>query len=257
MRQAIESILAQTFQDFEFLILDDCPSSPVENIVQTYSDKRIQYFKNEKNLGISPSRNKLIDLSKGKYLAIMDHDDVALPERFEKEVKFLDANPDVGVVGTWYKNFDKNKIKKKFATNEKIERHLMFYCAVLHTSAMVRKSVLLQNNIRYEAEFTPAEDYALFCRLIGKTKFANIAEVLQKYRLHKGNTSKSMADEMQSATQKIYRFVHKEHPNLLIEATKKRVYKIFGVPVLTVQREGSIDCCTLLGLFKYKISRYF
>ena len=257
MRQAIESILSQTFQDFEFLILDDCPSNPVEDIVQTYSDKRIKYFKNEKNLGISPSRNKLIDLSRGEYLAVMDHDDVALPERFEKEVKFLDANPDVGVVGTWYKNFDKNKIKKKFVTNEKIERHFMFYCAVLHTSAMMRKSVLIQNNIRYEAEFTPAEDYALWCRLIGKTKFANIPEVLQKYRMHEGNTSKSMAAKMQSAAQKIYRFVHNEHPNLLIEATKKRVYKIFGVPVLTVQRKGSIDCCKLLGLFKYKISHYF
>ena len=257
LRQAIESILGQTFDDFEFLILDDCPSSPVEGIVKTYNDKRIKYFKNDKNLGISPSRNKLIDLSKGQYLAVMDHDDVALSERLEKEVNFLDANPDVGVVGTWYENVDKKKIKKKFVTSSQIERHFMFYCAVLHTSAMMRKSVLLQNNIRYEAEFTPAEDYALFCRLIGKTKFANIPEDLQKYRWHESNTSKNMADEMQTATQKIYRFVHKEHPDLLIDATKTRVYKIFGLPVLTIQRNGSIDCCKLFGLFKYKVKKYF
>ena len=104
LREAIESILNQTFTDFEFLILDDCPEDSRERIVQSYKDKRIKYSKNEHNLGITPTRNKLIDMAKGEYLAIFDHDDISLPTRLEKEVKYLDENPDVGVVGTKVKN---------------------------------------------------------------------------------------------------------------------------------------------------------
>ncbi|HCU59460.1 MAG TPA: hypothetical protein DIC64_05745, partial [Alphaproteobacteria bacterium] len=252
LREAIESILSQTYTNFEFLILDDCPSNPVENIVKSYHDKRIKYFKNEQNLGISPSRNKLIDLSKGEYLAVMDHDDIALPERFEKEVAFLDSHPEVGVVGTWYETFPEIKLKKKFITNSQIERDLMFNCSVLHPSSMLRKSVLLQNKIRYEAEFTPAEDYALWCSLIGKTKFANIPEVLQKYRDYPNNTSKNQAQKMKEATRKIRSELAKTHAKLVTEAKtfKKQNYKIFGIPIITKENFGGISKYKILGLIK-------
>ena len=95
LRQKIESILNQTFTDFEFLIVNDCSSDEnVEKIVLEYQqkDNRMKYFMNEKNLGISGTRNKLIDLSQGEYLAVMDHDDISLPNRFEKQVEFLDKN---------------------------------------------------------------------------------------------------------------------------------------------------------------------
>ena len=194
LKEAIESILNQTFTDFEFLILDDCPEQSVERIVKFYRDERIKYYKNEKNLGISASRNRLMDLAKGEYLAVMDHDDIALPERLAKEIAFLEAHSDVGVVGTWYERFPNKKVKKKYVINSQIERDLMSNCSILHPSAMIRKSVLLENNIRYEAEFSPAEDYMLWVRLIGKTKFANIPKVLLKYRDYAGNTSKIQAD---------------------------------------------------------------
>ena len=97
LRAAIESILSQTFTDFEFLILDDCPDESREKIIASYSDERIKYTKNSCNLGISASRNKLIDMAQGEYLAVFDHDDISLPERFAKEVAYLDANPQCGV----------------------------------------------------------------------------------------------------------------------------------------------------------------
>ena len=87
LREAIESILSQTFEDFEFLILDDCPEDDREEIIKSYKDKRIKYSKNETNLGITRSRNKLIDMAKGEYLAVFDHDDISLPERFQKQVQ--------------------------------------------------------------------------------------------------------------------------------------------------------------------------
>lgn len=112
LRGAIESVLRQTFSDFEFLILDDAPEDSREDIVKSYKDKRIKYIKNETNLGITPSRNKLIELAKGEYLAVMDHDDVSLPERFAKQIKYLDEYPEVGVVGCKIKTMIGGKFSK-------------------------------------------------------------------------------------------------------------------------------------------------
>ena len=109
LREAISSILAQTYSDFEFLILDDCPEDDRELIVKSYKDRRIKYLRNETNMGISESRNKLVDMARGEYLAVMDHDDVSLPERLEKQVNYLDAHPDVGVVGCWTDVFPDKK----------------------------------------------------------------------------------------------------------------------------------------------------
>ena len=93
LRQAIESILNQTFTDFEFIILNDSPwNTEIEDIVLAYKDARIKYVKNDKNIGISKSRNKLLSLASGEYLAIFDHDDISLPTRLEKQVDFLDKN---------------------------------------------------------------------------------------------------------------------------------------------------------------------
>ena len=85
LREAMDSILAQTFGDFEFLILNDRSTDPqVEEVVKSYSDPRIVYAVNERNLGISGARNRLLDMAQGEYLVVMDHDDISLPERFEK-----------------------------------------------------------------------------------------------------------------------------------------------------------------------------
>ena len=98
LRQAVESILNQTFQDFELLIVNDASTTDVEKVIRSYSDSRIKYFKNKTNLGISGTRNILLDKAQGKYLAVMDHDDISLPERLAREVDFLDCHPNIGVV---------------------------------------------------------------------------------------------------------------------------------------------------------------
>ena len=250
LKKTIESILSQTYANFEFLILDDCPEHPVENIVRQYKDKRIKYFKNEKNLGITPSRNKLIKIAKGDYLAVADHDDISLATRFEKEVAFLNTHPEVGVVGTWYQCFPKKKIKKKFVTNEQIERDLMRNCSILHPSSMIRKSVLTQNKICYQEEYSPAEDYALWISLIGKTKFANIDEVLYLYRDYAENTSKTQAMKMNAARGKLYQLLEKKYPAFLAKATGVKVFKLFGVPLLKREQKGCVVKYTFLGLIK-------
>lgn len=214
LREAILSILNQIFTDFEFLILDDCPADDREKIVKSYQDKRIKYFKNEKNLGISASRNKLIDLAQGKFLAVFDHDDVALPNRLEVQVNFLEENPQIGICGSAYEWMHKCKSRYNPQFSKQIEKALMAGCAVHHPSAMIRKSVLDENNVRYEPEYSPAEDYALWCRLIGKTQFYNMPEILVFYRKHSSQTSQTQKEKMKKSTKLIHKFVRDTHPNL-------------------------------------------
>ncbi len=214
LRAAIESILAQTFTDFEFLILDDCPDDNRQEIVESYKDKRIKYIKNSRNMGISAARNKLIDLAQGEYLAVFDHDDISLPQRFEKEAAYLDANPECGIVSSAKKELASGKDVFFPEDDENIKKYLFTKCCVVHSASMIRKSVLIDNNIRYEGEFSPAEDYALYCRLINKTKFHNLPEVLFYYRNFAGNTSHLQKRKMADKTLQIKEFVRRENADM-------------------------------------------
>ena len=199
LKEAIESILNQTFKDFEFLIMDDCPEDKTcENIISSFTDKRIKYIRNEVNLGISGTRNRLLQMAKGKYIAVMDHDDVSLPERFEKQVAFLDAHPEIGVVGCQAEHFPKIKPTHDPLTDEDIKKRLLIHCCLTHPATMIRKSVLSENP--YQAQFTPAEDYALWADLATKTKFANLPEVLFRYRKFGGNMSITQRKKMNTAS---------------------------------------------------------
>ncbi len=241
LREAIESVLTQTFPDFELIVLDDGSTTvDVERVVKSYSDDRIRFYKNEENLGISETRNKLVDLANGEYLAVIDHDDVSLPRRFEKQVAYLDANPDTGVVGGQAEFIPAGKVKKRPVDNESIKILLMRQCAIFHPSCMIRKSVLEKTGVRYEKRFFPAEDYALFCRLIRHTDFYNIPDVLLLYRKHKKNTSALQRAKMNKATVAIQVFARKENPDLAAvsdaECEKIEIFRLFGaLPFLSVR----------------------
>ena len=210
LRECIESILGQTFTDFEFIILNDSPENiELDKIVKSYDDKRIIYTKNEKNLGISASRNKLLDMARGEYIAIFDHDDISMPDRLEQEVEFLDKNPDVGVVSGQMNFFgEKSGIVWKLPEYDAdIKVRMTDNCSVSHTACMIRKSVLDKNNIRYESYYTPAEDYRLFARLMEHTLFYNIQKVLVKYRFFSGNTTHVQSARMSRAHHEIQLYI--------------------------------------------------
>lgn len=251
LREAIESILAQTFRDFEFLILDDCPADDREKIVKLYADKRIKYAKNPQNMGISASRNKLIDMAQGEYLAIFDHDDISLPTRLEKEVAYLDAHPKCGVVSCAKKNIIGGKVVVYLENNAEITRQLFMSCCIVHSASVFRKSMLNDLNLRYETEYSPAEDYALYCRLVGKTEFHNLPEVLFHYRNFAGNTTHLQKQKMNDKTVQIKDFVRRDNP-LLWEKILPNVeqisrVKFFGLPLIKIVRRGEITKGYLFG----------
>ncbi len=263
LREALDSILAQTFTDFELLIVNDASTDPnVERVVRSYADTRIRYFANEKNLGISGTRNRLIDLSQGEYLAVMDHDDISLPERFAKEAAYLDAHPDVGVVSCAAEYFGEQRHVAHYPMEDRsIRFSLMHYCSIAHSASMIRKSVLLDNNIRYEQIFSPAEDYALWCRLIPHTQFHNLPEILFRYRYHSDNTTSRQKDKMERATRAVWNFVKTDYPALYSEYMETAIhttkYKLFGcIPFLKIITRGRRQTCWLFGvlpLYRSKI----
>jgi len=256
LREAISSILNQTYTDFEFLILDDCPEDDREDIVKSFNDERIKYLKNEKNLGITPSRNKLLELARGEYIAVMDHDDISLPERFAKQVEFLDNNSAIGVVSCQVERFPVKSITNHPIENLEIKKHLMHANVVAHTAMMIRKNVLLETNIRYENQFSPAEDYMLCLRLINYTLFHNIPEVLVKYRFFDGNTTNRQWNKMVNADAICRCVAAKEYPylytlsNEVLNTSSKKWIKLFGIlPFVKIKNKPSKTKFYLFGVF--------
>lgn len=254
LRQCIESILNQTYTDFEFIILNDSPDNDaLEKLVLSYDDARIRYVKNEKNIGISQSRNKLIELARGKYIAIFDHDDISHPTRLEKQVKFLDENPYVGVVGAWAHWFGaQDFIRKNPEYDTDIKIRLTDVCAIMHTTAMIRKSVLIENDVRYEEQYTPAEDYRLWGQLMQYTDFHNIQEVLVEYRCDKNNASHRMKTRQTIVHESIKIQICNKYPmyRLAFERQLRRIrVRLFGkIPLIKIKNKWALlfDCIPLV-----------
>ena len=259
LRETIESVLGQTFADFEFLLLDDCPEDDREKVVRSYDDPRIVYLRNGRNLGIAASRNKLIDLAKGEYLAILDHDDICRPERFAKEVAYLDAHPACGVVSGWTKPTC-GGVNAYPEDDHAIKVAMMAGISMWHPAAMVRRSAL--GELRYEADFTPVEDYMLWMRLSSRTVFHNLQDVMIDYRWHESNTSVVRKREMDAQDLRVKAWAKVNLPELYAEyelsrRTERRV-RLLGLPVLKIltdRRETSVRLFG--GIPLMRISRRF
>lgn len=192
LRESIESILNQTFTDFEFIILDDCSSNNVEEIVKSYGDDRIRFYRNSENLGIAKSRNKLMDLARGEYSALMDNDDISHPERLKKQVDFLDNNPDISILSTAYETFP----EKHIIVHPKSVRYLDLFrcCVITHPSAMYRTGSLREYKLKYKESYICSQDYELWARAIRYLKIANLDSVLLRYRLNPKSITQKRQD---------------------------------------------------------------
>ncbi|MCX6786449.1 MAG: glycosyltransferase [Candidatus Kaiserbacteria bacterium] len=191
LKEAIESILCQTFSGFIFLIIDDGSTDNSVDIIRTYSDTRIILLRNEKNLGISATLNKGLDNTNTTYIARMDCDDISLPTRLEEQVQFMEAHRNIGACGTWIQTIrDNSGYTHKYLTNpEDIKASLLFNTSLAHPSVMIRKSVLVENNLHYNTNILISNDYALWVEISQYSKLANLPKMLLRYRIHTENVS--------------------------------------------------------------------
>jgi len=213
LREAIESILNQSYTDFEFLIINDGSTDETENIILSYNDSRIIYVKNEHNLQIIKTLNKGIKLAKGEYIARMDADDISLPKRLKIQYNFMEAHKNIDICGTWIKTFGVTRQIWKYPINhEEIKANLLLNSALAHPSVIIRKAVF--DKFIYKDEFNYAEDYALWVEAINIYKFHNIPKILLKYRLHINQTNKK---NQINKTNKIRKIILKKEVNNLTD----------------------------------------
>ncbi len=185
LQEAIDSMLNQTFTDFELFLLDDCSTDNTEEIVKMYSDKRIQYIRQDNNIGLANNLNVGLKLAKGKYIARMDGDDISYSERLQIQYDFLESHPDIDLCSCGLEMFGKdNQVWIRERDPEQVKITMMFYSPILHATSMWRQRSFEKYNLYYNQDAFPAEDYDLWSRAIFHCTLVNIPQVLYKYRIH-------------------------------------------------------------------------
>jgi glycosyltransferase involved in cell wall biosynthesis len=197
LNEAIQSVLNQTFQDFELIIFDDGSTDNTVEIAKSFNNEKIKLFINPLNEKQGKARNKCIEYSSGKYLANLDSDDIAEPGRLERQVEFMDNNPEVGVCGSFAKIIGEETIRKFETDDSKIKFKMLFDSPFLNSSVIIRKSVLEKFNIRYNQNSDYARDYELWTELSVFCMFANLPEVLVNYRIHPDSVTEKFRDLQQ------------------------------------------------------------
>jgi len=228
--QAAESVLRQSLEDFEFLIFDDGSSDGSREYLAGLDDSRVRLVRNETNLGLTRSLNLGLDPARGKYIARMDADDVAMPQRLARQVEFLEANPDVGVVGSSRVLIDERGDFVADAPAVEDDLRIRWKCLLgnpfAHPAVMLRKDVLSRHRLRYDESFRTAQDYELWSRLLAVTRGHNLPEPLLHYRLRAGVSRTNKPEQLRNHD----RIAHASIRNLVpgFEITREEVAQLRG-----------------------------
>lgn len=183
LNEAIDSILNQTFKNFEFIIINDASTDSSKSKILAFSDARIRLIDNDINLGLTRSLNKGISLATGKYIARMDADDISEPERLITQVKFLEKNPDICFCGSWFWLLGEKEVITIPENDAEIRANLLRKNQFAHPTMMFRREIF-DAGIRYNESLLTSQDYELWTRLILQYKGANVPVPLLKYRMH-------------------------------------------------------------------------
>ncbi|MFA6922779.1 MAG: glycosyltransferase [Bacteroidales bacterium] len=195
IKESVESILNQTFVNFEFLIINDASTDNTRNIISSYNDKRIILIDNNENIGLSKSLNKGIEIAKGKYIARMDADDISLPTRLEKQFYFLNNNIEYCLVAAKIIGINEKSKETSMWDNDNNNityRDIYYFLpkanCIAHPTVLIRKEILIEYKYSEKPYFS--QDWDLWLRLISdKKKIAKLDEVLLKYRVHNSSVS--------------------------------------------------------------------
>ena len=184
VRQAIDSVLHQTFADFELLVIDDGSTDGTPTVLQGVADPRLRVLSNRVNLGLAASLNIGLAEARAPYVARMDSDDICLPSRLAAQVGYLDAHPDIDVCGSWLETFGAgHKTVWEYPTSpDEVQAGLIFRPTIAHPSAILRKASLDAAGLKYDPYFKYSQDYDLWARASECLVLANLPQVLLRYR---------------------------------------------------------------------------
>jgi Glycosyltransferases, probably involved in cell wall biogenesis len=203
LREAVDSVLSQTFTDFEFLILDDGSQDSSAEIIKSYTDERIRLIQNAENQGIVAGQNQLIAEAKGEYIAVLDCDDISYPDRLQRQVEFLDSHPNFIFCGTYRYGIKDGELTDDFKIrklkNSTLKFMLYFTNPITHSSLMFRSSMYREDGISYGPEKV-AEDYGAIVDMAMTHPIAILPERLVAYRVVSDSVSNTRMQELLDAS---------------------------------------------------------
>ena len=223
LREAVDSILRQSFTGFEFLIIDDGSTDDSQSIIRSYDDSRIRFVQNESNLGVALTLNKGLSLAQGQYIARMDGDDVSEPERLYKQVDFLENKKKLGLCGSWILNFNsKVRYVDRFPVGEDcIKASIILRNPIAHPTVMMRTEMFRKHGLEYDPNCLAAQDYELWARCVNYFPIDNIQEPLLRFRINEGGITHT---RFKDANKHALFIQHHELNKLGIEVTDQELH---------------------------------
>lgn len=221
LNATVESILSQTFADFELIVIDDASGIEYKEFFEQFKDERIKYFKLEQNAGPGHARNEGIKKATGEYVALVDSDDISLPERFKLQAEFLDKNPEISILGTSFQFSNRKNPALTIFGEKEIRNFLLFNSPLCNPTVMFRKEDLVRRNLFFNETINFAEDYNLWIdAAFAGLKFASLKEVLLIYTRRSGQLSKEKKEIQVSILKDLYKEIFAK---LGFEATKEQL----------------------------------
>ena len=207
LQETMQSILNQTYTDFEFLIVDDGSTDRTLEIIKSFADERIKILRNKERLKLSGALNRGLKEAKGRYVARMDADDIALPERLQRQVEYMEKHPEIGMCGTAIEIFGEVKTRPDIypKTAAAIKAYALFDCPFCHPTVMMRRDLFVEHDLWYDGSYYPTEDYELWARAVALFPTINLGKVLLRYRVHDSSMTGSDWDAMDKQAARIIR----------------------------------------------------
>ena len=207
LKEAVDSILNQTFTNFEFIIIDDASTDSSYDILREYEDKRIRIIRNDNNIGLTKSLNRALKYATGKYIARMDADDISMPMRLEKQINYMERHSDVALISCSYMQFgnvNAHESYKVIRLNEtQIKGHLFYGTVLPHPGFMFRRDLYSQYKIKYNEKMKYAQDYDFQVSVSRKFKIACLPDILVKYRVSDKQISTQKFMEQQECANRV------------------------------------------------------
>ncbi len=249
LREALESILNQSFKDFEFIIIDDSSSDNSWAIITEYAelDQRIRLFKNENNIGLTKSLNKGLTLTQGKYIARQDADDISLPNRLQLQVDFLDAHPEVGALGSAIEFIDdQGSVSRQLEVptdHETLQAVLLVNNCLWHSSMTIAAKQIQQIG-GYDEQFVYAQDYDLWWRIGRHSRLATLSDILLQYRLDNSSAITKLKRKQQLEFAQIisFRAIQESLPETALSLDKSAYERFWWAYIGLVDSQSYQQC---------------
>lgn len=223
LAESMQSVLGQTFTDFELLIIDDASTDGSAAIAAGTRDPRVIVVRQESNRGLPGTLNHGLDLARGEYVARMDADDRCMLKRLERQCRFMDSNPQIGISGGWIRFMGgrKTKVGKYPVSPNAVETFSHFHCPFAHPTVILRRRLLEEHRLRYDQRAVAVEDFELWTRLLGVTRGANLPEILLEYRLHETSvTTRNWMTMEAGSVQVLRKVLGRYFPNITDEIAR-------------------------------------